>query len=246
MFRRNKANRISVGRHLTPETKHSGLPLIFIEVQFQPDATFYSRFFCEIFFYLHQNKPLQRWQAVVIYPTRQVETDGSLHYSFLLESDRLKRIYLEDLKDLPADRMGLQLIQLIVTDEENAINTAQNLINRIKIDTHQQSAAYWLEWVETILVYKLPKLSREEIQKMLGYNDIELKQTRFYQDVYTEGHHEGEAKVILRQLNRKFSNLNSNTIIQIQQLNTEQLEALADKVLDLKTQNDLNNWLAQI
>ena len=85
---------------------------------------------------------------------------------------------------------------------------------------------------------------------MLGYNDIELKQTRFYQDVFTEGRqegiHEGEAKVILRQLNRKFSNLNSNTIIQIQQLNTEKLEALADKVLDLKTQSDLNSWLAQI
>ena len=34
---------------LTPAIAHSGLPLIFVEVQFQPDATFYSRFFCEIF-----------------------------------------------------------------------------------------------------------------------------------------------------------------------------------------------------
>lgn len=44
---------------LTPVEKDSELPLIFVEVQFQPDKHFYSRFFCEIFFYLHQNKPVQ-------------------------------------------------------------------------------------------------------------------------------------------------------------------------------------------
>ena len=243
---------------LTPETNHAGLPLIFVEVQFQPDADFYSRFFCEIFCYLHQNKPLPPWQAVVIYPTRQVETDGSRHYSFLLESDWLKRIYLEDLNDLPADRMGLRLIQLIVTDEEKAINTARNLINHIKIDTHQETTAYWLEWVESILVYKLPKLSREEIQKMLGYNDIELKQTRFYQDVYTEGRqeghqeghqeglHEGEAKIILRLLKHRFGKLSPKTITNIQQLNSEQLETTTDKMFDFASQKELNAWLKKL
>jgi predicted transposase/invertase (TIGR01784 family) len=251
---------------LTPAVADSRLPLIFVEVQFQPDTAFYSRFFCEIFFYLHQNRPIQPWQAVVIYPTRQVETDGSLHYSTLLESDRIKRIYLEDLKDPPTDRMGLQLIQLIVVDEEKAIKSAQNLLKRIKIQTDEETAKHWLEWVETILVYKLPRLSREEIQKMLGYNDIELKQTRFYQDVFTEGRQEGihkgiqkglqeglkkgiqkgEAKIILRQLNRRFCNLSPKTITNIQQLNSDQLEALADKVSDFTTQKDLDSWLDQI
>ena len=230
---------------LTPPQEDIDLPVIFVEVQFQPDPNFYSRFFCEIFFYLHQNRPIQPWQAVVIYPTRQVETDGSLHYSTLLESERIKRIYLEDLKDPPTDRMGLQLIQLIVADEEKAINAAQNLLKRIKIQTDQETAAHWLEWVETILVYKLPRLSREEIQKMLGYNDIELKQTRFYQDVFTEGVHDGEAKVILRLLNRRFGNLTPETITNIQKLNSDQLETLADKMFDFTTQNDLDAWLEQ-
>ena len=150
---------------LTPPQENIDLPVIFVEVQFQPDANFYSRFFCEIFFYLHQNRPIQPWQAIVIYPTRQAETDGSLHYSTLLESEWIKRIYLEDLKDIPMDRMGLQLIQLIVVEEEKAIIAAQNLLKRIKIQTDQENARHWLEWVETILVYKLPRLSREVIQK---------------------------------------------------------------------------------
>ena len=49
------------------------------------------------------------------------------------------------------------------------------------------------------MVYKLPKLSRQEIQEMLGYNDIELKQTQFYQDVFSEGFKKAnsKAKVLL-------------------------------------------------
>lgn len=66
-----------------------------------------------------------------------------------------------------------------------------------------------------ILVYKFAKLSREEIQKMLGYNDISLKETRFYQDVYAEGQQEGrqegEAKLILRLLVRLFGELGVDT-----------------------------------
>ncbi|MFO7031795.1 flagellar assembly protein H, partial [Limnospira fusiformis CCALA 023] len=40
-----------------------------------------------------------------------------------------------------------------------------------------------------IVVYKLPQASREEIARMLGLTD--LKQTRFYQEAFTEGLQEG-------------------------------------------------------
>ncbi|MEH2217877.1 MAG: Rpn family recombination-promoting nuclease/putative transposase [Nostoc sp.] len=46
------------------------------------------------------------------------------------------------------------------------------------------------EMIETILIYKLPRLSQEEIGKMFGSN--ELKQTRFYQDVFAEGEQKGK------------------------------------------------------
>ncbi len=117
---------------MIPPTNQYDLPVIFVEVQFQPDPQFYSRFFCEIFFYLHQNQPIHSWLAVVIYPSRKIETDGNLHYSDLLNSDRIKRIYLEDFTDPPEDKIGLQLIRLIIVEEPQAINTAQNLLSRIK------------------------------------------------------------------------------------------------------------------
>ena len=42
-----------------------------------------------------------------------------------------------------------------------------------------------------MLAHKPPRLSREEIRKILYIFNVELKQTRFYQEVFTEGLEEG-------------------------------------------------------
>ncbi len=42
---------------------------------------------------------------------------------------------------------------------------------------------------------------------MFGLNDVDLKTTRFYQDVFAEGRVEGEAALLLRRLERKFKPL---------------------------------------
>jgi len=84
---------------------------------------------------------------------------------------------------------------------------------------------------------------------MLGYNDIELKQTQFYQDVFSEGLQEGklegESTIILRLLKRRLGPLNEKTILAIQALDNQQLEALSDNILDFNSKNELNNWLKQ-
>lgn len=237
---------------LTPPQENTDLPIIFVEVQFQKDQDFYSRFFCEIFFYLHQNNPIHPWQALIIYPTRKTETKKTQHYTELLQTKRIKRIYLDELADraYSSEKIGLQLVQLIVTEEHQALKKAQNILQQIKTYPDQHAS---LEWVETILVYKLPKLSRQEIQKMLGYNDIELKQTQFYQDVFSEGLQEGELKgklegestIILRILKRRLGPLNEKIILVIQTLNNQQLEALSDNLLDFESKNNLDNWLKQ-
>ena len=74
-------------------------------------------------------------------------------------------------------------------------------------------------------MYKLPRLSREEIQEMLGFTDVDLRQTRFYQDVYAEA----EVNLVLRLLNRRFGELDSNLVEQIQSLKVSELEALAER-----------------
>jgi len=48
------------------------------------------------------------------------------------------------------------------------------------------------------MVYKFPQKSRQEIATMLGVED--LKQTRFYQEVFAEGKQEGKREVVSRMI----------------------------------------------
>ena len=72
----------------------------------------------------------------------------------------------------------------------------------------------------------------------------EIRHTRAVQDWLAEGRQEGEAVVTLRQLNRRCAPLSEATTAQIQALPLEQLEALADALLDFQGPADLTAWLA--
>jgi predicted transposase YdaD len=58
-----------------------------------------------------------------------------------------------------------------------------------------------------------------------------------------EGRKEGERSVILRQLTRRVGLVPEAMTDRIQQLTIEQLEALADALLDFTKLNDLVSWL---
>jgi len=76
----------------------------------------------------------------------------------------------------------------------------------------------------------------------------EIRHTRAVQDWLAEGRQEGrqegEANVTLRQLNRRCGPLSDTTTAQIQALPVDQLEALADALLDFTGPADLTAWLA--
>jgi len=101
----------------------------------------------------------------------------------------------------------------------------------------------WLDFIETILVYKLPQLTREEIKEMIGLQDIDLKQTRVYQDALGEGRQEGELTIVQRLLERHFGPLPNTITERLRRLDAAQLEALSDVLLDLRSLNELNDWL---
>jgi len=94
-----------------------------------------------------------------------------------------------------------------------------------------------------VLVYKFPKLSRQEIQAMFTIDD--LKQTRYYQDAKQEGRQEGQATLILRQLSRKFGGLSEELRSNIFQISPAQLENLAEAVLDFASVAELDRWLQE-
>lgn len=164
-------------------------PIYFVEVQFQTDTEIYSRLFSEIFLYLHRNKPKNPWRGVVIYPTRNLDTANIDNYSEFFTSQRVSRIYLDELGETAALPVGIATIRLVVEDEDTAIITARELISRTQQEIYTEQQQQLLELIETILVYKFPTMSREEIAGMFGLSD--LKQTRVYQEGREEGRQEG-------------------------------------------------------
>lgn len=166
-------------------------PIYFVEVQFQVDSEIYSRLFTEINLYLRQNQPENDWFAVVIYPTRSIDTAKTKHYRESFASGRVSRIYLDELGENPSLPIGIATIKLVIENEDKAIEAARELITRSRqeIDSVQQQQQL-LQLIETILIYKLPSMDIEEVQEMFGLSD--LKKTRVYQQAFAEGELKGK------------------------------------------------------
>ena len=167
-------------------------PIYFVEVQFQPDAEFYSRFFAEICLYLRQNKPQNNWGGVVIYPSRNVDTGDLRHYREFFASGRVRRIYLNELGEEAEQSIAIGTLKLLILPEARAVEQARILIERVRQIADEFVKQEYLELIETIIFYKLPSMSREEIAAMFGMSD--LKQTRVYQEALEEGIEEGERR----------------------------------------------------
>ncbi len=233
--------------------------LWFVEVQFQKRTEFYWEFIGEIFLYLSQYKPEHDWQAVAIFAKRSIETEPPKQFRELFASDRIVRVYLNE---LPQDEsVNLGIVRLIVAPEREAISMAQRLADRVGQGDQEKV----IEFIETVLMYKFPKMSREEVEAMFTLGD--LKQTRIYQEAKLEGMREGmregemRGKQIGEQsgqlqgrqqglkqfavklLTRKFGKVSLKTGKRLEKLSAEQLEELAEAVLDFEKVADLDVWL---
>ncbi|WP_338430019.1 DUF4351 domain-containing protein [Synechococcus elongatus] len=68
---------------------------------------------------------------------------------------------------------------------------------------------------------------------MLGIATEDLNHTRFYQGVVEEGRQEGELAVVTPLLTRRLGSLPESLLVRVQALSVNQLEALADVLLDV-------------
>ncbi|MGB5596374.1 MAG: Rpn family recombination-promoting nuclease/putative transposase [Crocosphaera sp.] len=166
-------------------------PIYFLEVQFQSDRNFYGRFFSEIFLYLSKTELMNNWYGVIIYPHRGVDTGEIYRYEELLNSGRVSRIYLNELGNKGQSSIGLATIQLVIEQENQAIEQGRELIERVRQELeNEQKREELLKLIETILIYKLPKMNRQEIEAMFSLSD--LKNTKVYQEALQEGEKRGE------------------------------------------------------
>ncbi|CBN56308.1 MULTISPECIES: Rpn family recombination-promoting nuclease/putative transposase [Kamptonema] len=181
-----------------PIIEDSQLPFYIVEVQFQPDPNLYYRLFAELFIYLRQYQPQHPWQLVVIYPNRQTERESDLHFQEMLALPNITRIYLDELSPPETASLPIKLLKLIIEPENTAADLARELARQAEREIPNTAIRKNLiELLETIVVYKLPQKSREEIAAMFELSD--LKKTRFYQEVFAEGQAEAQAEAKQRE-----------------------------------------------
>jgi predicted transposase/invertase (TIGR01784 family) len=241
---------------MIPPERSPNAPIIFIEVMGYRDDTLYFRFFAEIFLYLKTFTPANNWRAVLLFSQQSLDPGLSIHFQDFDPNFRLRRIYLDQLPTETTNQsLELGILQLIGCQTQTTPQRARELIQR----SHQEMTTAAdqqriVELILTILVYKFPTLSREDIQYMLGLD--ELKQTRFYQEVKQEGREEGKkigeqrgrqqeaANLVLRLLVRRLNQeLPEQTRSQIEFLTLIQLEQLTEALLDFTKLDDLLFWL---
>jgi predicted transposase/invertase (TIGR01784 family) len=173
--------------------KESGLPLYFVEVQFYPLPSVYADLLVKAYSYLKQHDAGQPFCGVVLFSTKSLEPEELAPYQPLLSAGVIRRYYLDEMPKITNAPLGLAILYLIRQSESEAPNVARELVERTKKEiTDAALRADLLELIETVIIYKLPKLSREEIQAMLQVHDI--RETRVYQEAKEEGLKEGMEK----------------------------------------------------
>lgn len=237
----------------------------FCEVQFQRDELLYERLFGESFLYFYRNRQrFTDWEAVVIYPSRSTEQSETHPYRSLLNCNQVHRVYLDELGDIEQLPLGVALMALTTIDEASTPFVARLLLARSQREESEAASRAIIEMLTTILVYKFTSLNRREAEAMLG---ITLEETRFYREAKEEGieqgieqgivqgivqgrEQEGRA-LILRQLNRRLLNRRVGTLpesitTRIADLSIEQIETLAEELLDFQLIEDLEVWLENL
>ncbi|MTJ11157.1 DUF2887 domain-containing protein [Anabaena sp. UHCC 0187] len=217
----------------------------FAEVQFQEDKDLYHRFFTEIMTFLYRHKiRYDNWFGVIIFPSRSLEPSNYLIHDVLIDSYKVKRIYLDELGDLENQSLGIGLMLLTNTPENKAREAAKTLLKKAQnteVENLEKQAI--IDLVTKIMTYKFNKLSREEVEAMLlGPITEEPRAIREWKE---EASKKEAVLLVTRQLNRRFGTVPQELLPKIEQLSREQIETLAEDLLDFSVLTDLENWLQQ-
>src|SRR5437660_4352342 len=145
--------------------KEAGLPLYIVEVQFYSLPSVYADVLVKAYTYLKQHDPGQAYCGVVLFANRSFEPEELAPYRPLLDAGLLRRYYLDEMPEVAGAPLGLSILYLIRQAESQAAATARTLVARSKGEIDDAALrADLVELIETVIMYKLPRLSREEIQ----------------------------------------------------------------------------------
>ena len=210
-------------------------PVVLLEVQMHAKPGFKHRLGAQSFRFLQLHPKVQHLAVVVMVSHRRLNLGPArLPQQLQAFASGVIWLSLEELGQQPDLDPLLSLLTLPVRPEAELGPSTQHILER-RPDL--------ISAVLPMLVERFPTLTREDIMVIAGIPSKDLRHTRAAQQWIEEGRQEGEAKVTLRQLNRRCGPLSDATTAEIQALPLEQLEVLAEALLDFSGPQDLMSWL---
>jgi predicted transposase YdaD len=225
--------------------------VVLLEVQMHSKTGFMHRLGAQSFRFLQLHPQVLHLAVVVVVPHRRLNlAPAQLPQQLQAFLDGVILLSLEELGQQADLDPWLTLLSLPVRPESELVPSSQQILVR-RPDLFPA--------VQTILLERLPLLTREDLMEIATIPAKDLRHTRVAQEWIEEGRLEGrlvgeaqgeargralgEATVTLRLLNRRCGPLSEATSACIQALPLEQLEALAEALLDFSGSADLAAWL---
>ena len=227
-----------------PPPERPDLPAVILEAQIAADPGFLLRLYAETGRFLQQRAWNGDWRVVVICPHRELKFGNPGPVREFLEH-RVQWIELQPLDGQPPNTALARELSLLLLPESQVRSVSDALRQQALSDTQ---AAEVLPLIPTIVLSRFSDRPLSEICEMVGITLDDFTKSRAYQEIFGLGEVRGEAregaKMALRLLKRRCGTLSAATTARIQALPLEQLEALAEALLDFTGPADLDAWLA--
>lgn len=209
---------------------------------------------------------------MLILKSRRHDLGSEIPYQYQLDN-QVQRLYLRDLLHQNPLSPNLALLQLIILPKTKTVQAAQNLLEsskgqaefRQKLDLVEAILVNKFPNLSLEEILKMLDLKTADITQTRFYQDVfqlgrqegeqkgrqegEQKgrqegEQKGRQEGDQKGRQEGEAKLIIRQLKRRFGVMTPNQETQIRTLSVPMLEALGEVLLDFINPTDLDTWLS--
>ena len=163
---------------------------------------------------------------MLLFPERGLEPDESSIHRSLLDGSQVQCLYLDELGEADEQSLGINLVQLMVAAEEQTVERAKQLIARARQEEMGNlSREEIIDVIATITVYKFARMSRQEVEAMLG---LSVEQTRVYQEAKEEGRQEGRQEAKREMVPRMLARgLNAEQVADLLGLAVEQVRQVA-------------------
>jgi predicted transposase YdaD len=211
---------------LGSESGSAELPVVFLEVQMRSDPGFHHRL-------------AEHWRVVVITPHRRLSLGPVTPLRSFLE--QVHWVSLDELGQQDNLDAAIDLLTLPVRPEQELGERCRRIL-----ESRQDLEPV----VFSMLFERFPLLSREEILMIVGLPLQELRHTRAVQEILEEGRLEGletgrqqeAAALAVRLLTRRLGGVDVGSRERLRELPLQQLEQLAEDLLDFREPGDLQAW----